>query len=361
MRIAVDVRALKDNSGVTRHLKTFLDKLQLIDQENEYYLLSNRKITYKIFNSKWKLISNYSFIPGTMWIQLFLPFQIKKLKIDLFWAACQICPVTKLKCKIILSVYDLVYKHYPETMKYSVRIISQSLIPLSMKRANAIIVSSGFIKNDILETYKDKIAKEKIVIIPCGSPEWVVDEQTNRLSQENYFLFVGNLEPRKNLLRVTEALEILYNKGIEIPLHLVGPSGWENSAFFKKISNSLINKQITILGYLKESQLIEQYCKAKAVIFPSLYEGFGLPILESLYLNKTVITSKGTVMQEIARETAVYVDPFDPFDIADKMQKVYENKNDCTNQDKKVICEKYNWLKSVEILYSQFKFVNNGF
>lgn len=357
MKIAVDVRALKDNSGVTRHLKTFLDKLQLLDQENEYFLLSNRKITYTISNPKWKLVSDYSFVPGTMWIQLFLPFQLKKLKIDLFWAACQICPIVNLKCKVILSVYDLVYKHYSKTMRHSVRIISQLLIPLSMKKADTVIVSSDFIKKDILETYKGQIAKEKIVVIPCGSPEWVVTEEMRNLPKENYLLFVGNLEPRKNLVNLLSAIEILYNKGVVIPLHIVGPSGWKNSKIMEKLLNSPINNQVSLTGYLSEADLITEYIKCKAVMFPSIYEGFGLPILEALYLDKPVITSKGSSMEEIAQDCAIYVDPKDVNCIASEMMKLFsDNPQPIPSlQHTKSIVNSFSWKKSAYKMMNIFR------
>jgi glycosyltransferase involved in cell wall biosynthesis len=356
MKIAVDIRALKDNTGVTRHLKSFLDKLQFIDNDNSYFLFSNKKISYQITNPRWNLIFSNFFIPGTLWLQFVLPLQVKKYKIDLFWGADQICPMIKMNCKTVVSIYDLVYKHFPNTMKSSVRIISQMLIPFSMKSADAIIATSNFIKEDILTTYPNQYCKEKIHIIPCGRPEWELPESMKCLSHENYLLFVGNLEPRKNLSNLITALEILHARNIIIPLHLVGPRGWENSELFRKIELSSIKSQIHITGYLSEAALIEEYAKCKALIFPSVYEGFGLPVLEALYLNRIVITSEGTVMEEVAGCSAIYCDPYNPDSIAEKIEQIYSKQFDEMqySEPRKKILKKYDWMESSKKLLFTF-------
>ncbi len=356
MRIGIDVRALKDNSGVTRYITNVLKMIENIDAENEYFLFSNRNIQYHISNSKWKIIKPLFFIPGTIWMLLILPFQIRKHHIDILWSPGQVCPILFADCKILLTIHDLVYKHFSKTMKKSVKLISQLLTPLSMWRADIIVTDAEFTKLEIESIYP-KIAKnKKIEIVSIGKPDWVLPNSYNPLLREDYLLFVGNLEPRKNLINLILALEILAKEELFIPLHLVGPKGWENSGLFKKIKNSPIKSQVKVFGYLSDSQLIEQYLKCKVFIFPSLYEGFGIPILEALILDCLVLTSKGTVMEEIARNAALYCDPYNPNDIANQIKMIF-CKDFCRDKFlncREEILSKYSWKESVGKLQNLF-------
>ena len=135
------------------------------------------------------------------------------------------------------------------------------------------------------------------------SPPWLPPQGYVESKRENFLFFAGNLEPRKNLVRLIGALEILRRKhGMTIPLHLAGPAGWKNQSLQALIESSIIRKDIILLGYLSEENLKREYSSCKALVYSSLYEGFGLPVLEALSLDCMVLTSEGTVMQEVAQK-----------------------------------------------------------
>jgi glycosyltransferase involved in cell wall biosynthesis len=137
-------------------------------------------------------------------------------------------------------------------------------------------------------------------------------------------LFVGSVEPRKNLLSVLKALDILRERGRIVRLRIVGPGGWKNTAVRRFVEYKRLDGQVSMAGYLDEPSLMQQYLECRALIYPSLLEGFGLPILEALATDAVVLTSRATVMEEIGGKAVLLFDPTDPHDIAETIAKVYE-------------------------------------
>jgi len=228
------------------------------------------------------------------------------------------------------------------------------LFPFTIKKSRFLIPISDFVKREVLHFYPECDKKVQIRTVPCGGPDWELPQDYNPQNRQEFLFFAGNLEPRKNLIKLIEALELLHNSGIDIPLHIAGPQGWRNKNLFEKLKQSPVRENIKFLGYITEEELKKEYLSCKAVVYPSIYEGFGLPVLEALCLNAVVLTSKNTVMEEIAGEAGIYFNPEDPNDIADKIRSLGKNEAGRSGQAEKVVND-YKWSISARKLLDLFK------
>jgi glycosyltransferase involved in cell wall biosynthesis len=360
MRIGVDIKAFKNGTtGIARYLRSILDELQKLDQENEYFLFSCAPSDYVLSNPRWKKIITRWQLPGILWQQFLLPGLLKKNRIDVLWAPEQVCPVFFTRSiRIITTVHDLTFLHYPDTCVWSNRWIQRIFFPLAISRSETLAPVSDYIGRDVNRWYPRRVHMTNLVTIPNSGQGWSVPEGYDPSQRNDFLFFAGNREPRKNLIRLIRALELLHNRdGLTVPLHIAGPSGWKNQTLISLINKSPIKGSITCLGYISEEELKQEYLTCKALMYPSLYEGFGLPILEALSLDCLILTSAGTVMQEIAGEAAVYVDAENVSSIADAITLVYGtnfNRNKYLNAGKNIVSQ-YGWKTSAASLLAILK------
>lgn len=365
MRIGVDIKAFKNGTtGIARHLRSILDCLQKLDRENDYILFSCAPSNYAIHNPRWKKIITPWRLPGVAWQQLVLPGLLKRYAIDILWAPEQMCPIfLSQKIRVILTVHDLVCQRFPETSVWSNRMIQQHLLPRAIRRSDAIAPVSDYIARELESAYPGLLHGDLLRPVYNGSPDWTPSPGYAASRRGNFLFFAGNVEPRKNLARLIEALEILLRKhGLTIPLHIAGPAGWKNQSLHSLIDSSMVKENITFLGYLSEEELKGEYQTCKALVYPSLYEGFGLPVLEALSLDCLVLTSEGTVMQEVARGSVMYFDPKNAESIAGAIRHIYDPAFDRSNYlDKKAeILRKYSWEQAAAALLSIMREIHEG-
>jgi len=355
MRIAIDIKHFKHgSSGIARYLTSIMDCLQEIDNKNEYFLFECRPSTYAVRNPKWRKILIPWKLSGTFWQQVLLPYHLRRNKIDVLWAPEQTCPVLfKKSYCIVTTIHDLVYIHYPHTCQLTTRIVYSILSPMVFKKSDSLVTVSEYIADDVRNTFKKLSLNKKIRAIPNGKPDWRLPSTYSPFDREDFLLFVGNLEPRKNIVNLIKAIIILKQRGLKINLHLAGPQGWKNKKIHEIMNNPEIQKQIIYLGYLSEEELKNEYLICKALVYPSIYEGFGLPVLEALCLDCLVLTSRKTVMEEIAKNAAIYFDPNDPEDIATAIEKIYDKTFDREKflaVSREGILEEYSWRNTAEKL-----------
>jgi glycosyltransferase involved in cell wall biosynthesis len=363
MKIAIDIKAFKNgNTGISRYLRTLMDHLQEIDNENDYYLFECAPSEYKITNVRWKIRTIRWIFPGILWQQVVLPIFLKKYKINVLWAPEQICPVIYTGVhKVITTIHDFTALRFPETCQKSNLLIQKYLFPLTMRRSSLLIPVSDFVKQEIEHFYPKYSVSGSIKVVANGGPDWVVPSNYNRFEREDFLFYIGNMEPRKNLKRLIDALELLHKSGFKVPLHIAGPLGWKYKELRDKIDASPMRDSIKLMGYLSEEDLKMQYLKCKAFIYPSFYEGFGLPVLEAIAMNSPVLTSKGTVMEEIAGDLALYFDPFNSVSIAATIQELLKSDFEGIIESKKhKVLEKYKWKDSAALLKSCFEGLENN-
>ncbi len=326
MNIGIDIKALyAGQGGIATYIARILDALQEIDVDNNYYLFEKNPSSYKIVNKRWKKIVVGSKLPGTVWLLCKLPFYFSKYGLDVFWGPEQItaCLINPAKVKMISTIHDVAVKRCPHTMQTSNYWINVLFLKASIRKSAKVLTVSHCIKKEICEFYPKSIVPENIIVTYLGKPDWIVSDSEKSVRNDN-LLFVGSFEPRKNLMALLQALLICKKaRSQSIPLRIVGPSGWKNNAMYKFINDNDLSSQVTFVGFLDHERLFQEFKTCKAFVYPSIYEGFGLPILEAMTAAAPVFTSKGTSMEEFASDAAIFFNPSDPQDIADKLLAFY--------------------------------------
>ena len=230
--------------------------------------------------------------------------------------------------------YDLNFKHFPKVMDFKNRVFYNLMFPLYAKKAVKIATISEFCKNDIITVYK--LPDSKVFNIYGNSHINIDNVQSinkekvrDKFSKsKDYFFFVGSLLPRKNLIRLVQAFDLFKSKNnTDIKLLISGRISWGNKEL-KYIVNSLKFKEdIIFCGRLSDLELTEVLSSCIALCYVSLFEGFGMPIVEAMRCGVPVITSNVSSMPEIAGDAAVIVNPFNIDEISNAMNLIYENKD----------------------------------
>jgi len=215
----------------------------------------------------------------------------------------------------VLTVHDLIFRHLPTHHKPLNRCYLNLTMPLYCRRAAHIIAVSESTRRDLLAAYDLPSAKVSVVHEAADPrfrpqpPEALSAVRARHGLPERYLLFVGTIEPRKNLVRLLSAFETVHAAGLTDGLLVVGRRGWLCDEFFVRLEASPARRAVLLPGYLPDEDLPAIYAAAQALVFPSLYEGFGLPLLEALACGTPVACSNTSSLPEVAGEAALYFDP----------------------------------------------------
>lgn len=256
--------------------------------------------------------------PGGFWTIKQLPFLIRKVNLDVFFSPTHYTPWFN-DVPQVMSVMDLSYIYFPELFKKKDLIQLRYMGGRAIKRAKKILTISEFTKKEIIEHYK--YPKENIfVTYPGLNPIFsdIHDTDARILKKYNiknlYLLFIGTLQPRKNILRLIAAFDSL--KQEKLDLVIIGKKGWLFEPILKAISKAKKKDSIHLLNFVPDRDLPGFYENAECFVLPSLYEGFGLPVLEALHFGCPVVVSNTSSLPEVAGNAAIYVDPENIQDIA---------------------------------------------
>jgi glycosyltransferase involved in cell wall biosynthesis len=251
----------------------------------------------------------------------------KAEKADVVLAPNFVAPLTGSFERAVM-VHDLAFRRHPETTTWAKRTYYRTLVPLSIRRSARVLVSTRTVADEI-EAWMPDVGPS-IRIAPEGvSPNFLAheDEESPRpepiADRRRDLLFVGTLEPRKNLVRILSAHGNLCRTDATFPsLRLVGGKGWRDAAIERALGDHPDPTRVHRLGYLTTEQLRDEYDRALGLVFCSLYEGFGLPILEAMTRGCPVITSRGTATEEVAGGAALLVDPVQTGEIENAMARL---------------------------------------
>jgi glycosyltransferase involved in cell wall biosynthesis len=220
-----------------------------------------------------------------------------------------------LSIPTVLTVHDLIFRHLPEHHKPLNRWYLNWALPLFCRRASHVIAISECTRHDLTAAYG--VAPGKISVIheaadPCFKPQTAdrVAEIRRRYGlPDRYLLFVGTIEPRKNLTRLLHAFEVVEADGLSDALVVVGRRGWLYDGFFDELERSSARERVILPGYVPDVDLPAVYAGAQALVFPSLYEGFGLPALEGMASGTPVACSGISSLPEVVGDAALTFDP----------------------------------------------------
>ncbi|NMB65017.1 MAG: glycosyltransferase family 4 protein [Spirochaetes bacterium] len=394
LNIAVDCFPLSDEkyTGIPLVVLNILTEIQKIDKINNYYLLfKSKNKAFHVTNNKWHviekfkiriLINNFFYekiqkSTGSKSLirvfkilkilidlvffsiyQLFLPFWLIYKNIDIYIATSSdyLIPCFFRRPKTILFVYDLVWKLFPETMEWQNRIKMMIFAKKNIKNAYHLVSISESTKHDLITTLK--IFKPVTTIHLAANEKNYYRASKKKIEEVKmkynikgkYILSVCTIEPRKNLISLLKAFSVLKMKGYS--LVLTGKVGWQQAIFYKSISELNINDKIIITGYIPDVDLAPLYSGAEVFVYPSIYEGFGLPVLEAMQSGCPVITSCFSALPEVAGDAAITIDTRDFMKLANAIEKVL--KNDRLRKKMRRLgmqrAKQFSWRKTAESL-----------
>lgn len=347
MRILIDLTSLADNfSGIERFAACLANEM-IKDSSNQYILLFKEKIHpifYKqkkrdhvkmvVLNRCNKLIFN----------QVRLPLEIYKHKADVYLFMAFPVPIFLFRKNIVSTIHDICCWDCPETMNGMSKWYFRLSHRIAMLKCRKIITISNFSNKRIVERLKYK--EDKIWTIYCGvddvfrnyhheSSDLRVLKKYNIPSE--YILSLSTLEPRKNLVLLVRAYEQMTQKNEEcLPLVLAGRRGWKMDELLANIAPQVVEK-IIFTGFIDDEDLPVVYGNSNLFVFPSMYEGFGIPPLEALTCGATVLSSDASSLPEVLGQCACYFKSDDLEDLRSKMIRLLDNRNREDRVEKEII------------------------
>jgi len=316
MKIGIKISPLAVlKAGIPNYIINLLRSLGEIDTANEYFLYTNRKIPFDLdLPGNFKtIIVNKPSPHFQMWYQFGLPFRLREDNIDLFHDPVYPLPFS-LPLPGVITVHDLTNYTHRKLHGFKASFAGR-FIPMHLRKAKHIITVSNYTASVLHDLFP--MTAEKTTVIPLGiSPEFTPEFPDKILRSVSYryslpspfFLFLGTLEPRKNLERLLRAFAVVGN---DIPHNLViaGGLGWKYERLLKLITAHPLRDRIVLTGFVDDADLPAMLKLADFFVYPSLIEGFGLPVLESMACGTPVITSDTASLPEVAGDAAFLIDP----------------------------------------------------
>ena len=265
------------------------------------------------------------------WYDIKVPAVLRKYKADVFVSCDGFCSL-RTRVPQCLVVHDLAFLHYPDFISRSHFSFYKRYTPAFLNKAASVATVSDFSKNDILHEYDVEPGKINVVY-SAAKPLFVplTVEERQRVKEKHtggkeYFLYTGSIHPRKNLMNLLKAFSVFKKKQkTGMKLVLAGRLAWKYESFSKDLETYKYREDVVLTGYLPEAELARLTASAYAMVYPSFFEGFGVPVLEAMQCQVPVITSAESAMQEVAGQAALYTDPADYTDIAEKMILLYKD------------------------------------
>ena len=318
MRIGIDARILseKNYAGIGQYLYEIIDKWKTEYPENEYFLFSRREIFLKDdFPENWHIVNAPWIIDNRkLWYIFKLPQLIKDKEIEVFWGPNFSLPKKVRKVKYVVTVHDLAIYKFKGIGEIKNSILIKIFGKRDCRKADKVIAVSQTTAKDVKEIFG--VSSQKIRVCYNGGVEKssyktddliVRDELKN---ERDYILFVSTIEPRKNVVRLIDGYERYREEYPErqTKLILAGKRGWRSNEVFRRIEESIYSNDIIVTGYVNLNEKRYLFENATCFVYPSLYEGFGIPILEAFSYGLPVITVRSSSLPEVGGEAALYLE-----------------------------------------------------
>jgi glycosyltransferase involved in cell wall biosynthesis len=371
MRIGVNLLPFrKQLAGAGRYAKNILENLVQLDRQNKYFLFvtENNKTNFQLRADNFIQITcplpSSSILARILWEQFILPWQLLYYRIDILFTPSVAIPFWT-PGKTVTVIHDMIPFHksvvkYSKTRSIYIRAATINAI----KKSDIIIAVSEHTKREIIEF--------------CASPEGKIlvslegtDTKYQKISSKSiinegrikyklpdrFILFVGTLEPGKNLQGLIEAFYQLKKENrITQKLVIVGAYGWGTQRHLELINEPILKDEIIFTGYVPDEDLPLIYNAADLFVFPSFYEGFGLPPLEAMACGTAVITSKLSSLPEIVGDAGLLINPYNTKELTDAIERVIKDEGLRAEMITKGFeqAKKFSWRRASEIIYNTF-------
>ena len=339
--IAIDYTpAYEQGGGIGRLVRDLVAALSQHDTETPYRLFVSGASQSTLPevpapNFQWKPTRLSPKWLARIWqrAQIPLPVEVFVGSVDLYHATDFVLPPTLSKTRTIVTVHDLSFVRVPEAASPRLKAYLDVVVPRSITQADHIIADSQATKDDLIDLYSTPL--DKITVLLSGvdarykinTNSIVLMTMRNRynIPDTPYLFTVGTVQPRKNYSRVIRALKILRAQGYDLSLVIAGGKGWLEDEMYQTIAETGMKDYVHLIGFVADDDLPVLYSGAECVVFPSLYEGFGFPVLEGMACGTPVVTSNGSSLPEVAGDAALMVNPLDVEAIAHAIQRILDD------------------------------------
>lgn len=362
MTIAIDLTALADNfSGIERFTASIAYELIKQNQQDKYILVFKKEI-FPIF-MEFKDNDDVHFViikpcNKLLFSQIVLPLHLYRIKADYWLFMAFPTPLLFFRKGTITTIHDIGCWDQPETMTVQSRLFFRILYRIAAYRDKLILTVSEFSKNRIVDKLKISPAKVKVIYNGISAKPYAKDETKVQKIKEKYLLptkyilCLSTLEPRKNLRLLIDACVDLWKSGeLQSDLVLAGRKGWKTNNLLACLDNDVLEK-IHFTGFIDEDDLSTVYHCAEVFIFPSLYEGFGIPPLEAITAGTKVISSNSSSLPEVLGDAAIYFENNDVTDLEDKLVAFFKGAYKLKNME---LPRQYTWNNSAQKLRNWLK------
>ncbi len=375
MKICIDALAAKSSyHGIGTYVSNILCHLLPKAQENHFLVLGRKDFLSSLpdarhlTNMEKKAVKLPLFL-RVAWEYTLLPFGLLKDKVDIFWGVSHFLPPVRVG-RYLVTIHDLASFFFPHLYPLFRWLYHQVSIRNAIQRADYVITPSHSTKRDLIKHFR--IPEERVFVVPNGFDETfrypITDKEREEIKKrynlpEMFVFALGVLEPRKNTERILLAFASLLrdksfpNKEIKLVIGGSLDYGWKNKRIFQLVKELKIEEKVIFTGPIPNEDLPAFYAASFLSLYPSLYEGFGLPVIEAQACGTPVITSKISSLPEVAGEGAILVNPYSVEEIARAMKELFTNQNKREELIEKGLenAKRFSWKKAAEEILEIFE------
>jgi glycosyltransferase involved in cell wall biosynthesis len=371
LKIAIDyTSAARQRAGIGRYTRSLIHALAQLDPITPYTLFIPRDAQYvddlRAFPQNFRVATaplNERYMVA-LWqrAQIPLPIELFAGASDIFYSPDFVLPPTRARKKI-LTVHDLSFKRVPETAVPKLKWYLEGAVPHSVARADFILADSDATRQDLIELFHAPADRVQTLYSGCDpmfhpitdEPELQRVRAAHHL-EKPFLLNVGTIEPRKNLVRLIEAFSHLPHHQ-ELELVIAGGRGWMYDEIYQAPEKFGVSASVRFIGFTPDADLPALYSLSEMVVYPSLYEGFGLPVLEAMACGAAVVTSNNSSLPEVAGNAALLVDPRDTEALTWAMTRFLDDHRWRSIMQHKALAraKNFSWDKSAQQLKAAFQ------
>jgi glycosyltransferase involved in cell wall biosynthesis len=339
--------AYEQGGGIGRYVRELVTALAFQDQETIYRLFVSGARVDELpvppaNNFIWKSTQISPTWLARIWhrARLGIPVEVFTGRVDLYHATDFVLPPTLSGTRTLLTVHDLSFVRVPDSASPKLKSYLDVVVPRSVINADHVLADSYATKKDLVELYG--VPDEKVTVLLSGvdsrfyqvkdSSAIMTTRSLYNLDESSpYILSVGTVQPRKNYGLLIKALAQLRSKGYDLSLVIAGGKGWLEDPIYQTLHDEQMENYVHFIGFADEEHLPALYSGACCLAFPSLYEGFGLPVLEAMACGTPVITSNVSSLPEVAGDAALLVNPYNLDELVHALQRLIDD-NDLRQQ-----------------------------
>ncbi|MBA3441529.1 MAG: glycosyltransferase family 4 protein [Pyrinomonadaceae bacterium] len=335
MHIAIDAHSVGTGlAGNETYITNLIEALAEIDRINRYTLYVTKRTAVERYENRWPQVDVRLTLPHTPLVRIpvTLVTELRRRPVDLLHVQYTAPPFAP--CPVVATIHDISFEHLPHTFTRRSRMQLRLTVRHTVHKAAHIIAPSEYSRTDLIETYGTHPARISVTPLAAASHfAPATEEEVERVRRKyqiegDYILAVGSIQPRKNLVRLIKAYASLRRERPQAKLPqlvLVGKRGWLYEETLRAAGDELVSKHTIFTGYVPETDLPALYTAALCFVYPSYFEGFGLPPLEAMRCGTPVITGSLTSLPETVGDAGLLVDPWDENAIAQGISRLVDD------------------------------------